>query len=198
MNKLTKLIALFSLVALAAGAASVAYADVFAYKRGTGIYKAWYDSSVASYGYTGKFDWARSKWAGVSSKVSIGYQSTNDSTTDEYYVGTSSTAGLLGLTSPYVRHWYGNSYQDPDTGNWDYCVVSLYDNNLDAAGLKTDTNIKNTATHEVGHSIGLAHTTSSGNKAASIMTAGDDAAKDRSITTPSTYDTSNVTSKWGS
>lgn len=189
---------ILSLVALATVLSSIAYADTYNYgQRVTGTFSAWYDSSVASYGYTGKLDWARSKWTGVSSNVSIGYSSTNKSSTDEYYVGTSSTPHLYGHTAFYEKFLGVGVPQNPNTTDWDYAVISLYDNNLDADGLKNDTNIKNTATHEVGHSVALDHTTSAANKATSIMTEGSDPLRDRSITAPSTYDKNELKSVWG-
>ncbi|QJD84978.1 hypothetical protein [Cohnella herbarum] len=196
MKKRTALI--FSLVALSVVFSSIAFADVHVYKRNTGYYSAYYDSSIASYGYTSKFDWARSKWTAVSPNLYIGSTTTNDSTTDEYYVGTTAEEGLFGRTSFYYRSIFGNFPRNPDSDNWDYSVVSLYDNTFIARNLKTDTAIKNTATHEVGHSVGLEHTTSATNKASSVMTAGNDSLKDRTITTPSSYDLNNITTKWGS
>ncbi|AWB43694.1 hypothetical protein DCC85_05310 [Paenibacillus sp. CAA11] len=95
----------------------------------------------------------------------------------------------------YIHHWYGNSSTDPDSASWDYSVISIYDNNLDADGYKNDTNIKHTTTHEVGHSIGLAHTTDTYNKSTSLMTAGDEA--DRYINSPSAYDKNQLKSIWG-
>ncbi|WP_374016968.1 hypothetical protein ABU162_22520 [Paenibacillus thiaminolyticus] len=85
---------------------SIINADTFKKSRVEGIYNAWYDSSVSSYGYTGAIDAARKNWSDISSNVSIGY--TNDKTgysTDEVYVGTTAQADLLGRALPHVISW---------------------------------------------------------------------------------------------
>ncbi|MFE0560676.1 hypothetical protein ABES58_23070 [Paenibacillus lautus] len=198
MKKRSKLI-ISTLIALSTIIAAIpnANATVFSYKRTTGIFNAYYDYSVAQYGYTSQFDWARSQWSGISSKVSIGKSSKQDKTTDMYFVDNISTSGVYGQVINYKNG--GSNTVDPNVGNWDYSVVILYDNNLASDGLKNDTNIKNSALHEVGHSLALAHTniSNSTERASSVMTAGTDTFKNRNITSPSTYDKGELKYKWG-
>ncbi|WP_187644965.1 matrixin family metalloprotease [Paenibacillus terrae] len=151
-----------------------------------GKFGAYYDSSIASYGYTSHFDFARNAWAGISPNVAISKSNTKGYGIDEYYVGTSSTPHLYGLFTPYNNVFGAGVPVDPSNSNWVYSVISVYDNNLNTDGYKNSTNIRHTTTHEVGHSLGLAHTEDASKKAASVMTAGSEA--NRSINTPSDYD----------
>lgn len=170
-------------------------ADTFKKNRVNGIYSAWYDESVGSYGWTGAIDAARSNWSNISSKVSIG--KTTDKTgysTDEIYVGNSSTPGLLGRAAPYVISWPANIPVNPDDFNWDYSRVSLYHNNLVDLDMNTYDLRKQTATHELGHALGLAHTTG-GNKDNSIMK--DTSNKYDTTYNPTSYDKSQLKLKWG-
>lgn len=67
-SKFVKAILSLSLLGSVAGTIFIgnAKADVFSYKRDHGgIFSAWYDSSVASYGYTGSYDVGRSSWGGL-------------------------------------------------------------------------------------------------------------------------------------
>lgn len=163
------------------------YATTFNHiHEGGGKFSAYYDSSIASYGYTSHFDFARNSWAGISPNVAISKSSSRGSGIDEYYVGTSGTPHNYGLSLPY-RGVFGKGIRvSPTTSNWTYSVISVYDNNLQADGLKNSTNIRHTTTHELGHSLGLAHTADTSNQALSVMTEGSLA--DRSINTPSAYD----------
>ncbi|NMI07837.1 matrixin family metalloprotease [Paenibacillus sp. SZ31] len=151
-----------------------------------GKFGAYYDSSITTYGYTSHFDFARNSWAGISPNVAISKSSTRGYGIDEYYVGTSSTPHLYGLFSPYNDVFSVGVTVDPLKRNWVYSVISVYDNNIKDDGLKNSTNIRHTTTHELGHSLGLAHTEDTPKKATSVMTKGQEA--DRSITTPSDYD----------
>ncbi|WP_425320352.1 matrixin family metalloprotease [Paenibacillus aquistagni] len=65
--------------------------------------------------------------------------------------------------------------------------------------MPNDTNIKCVTTHEVGHSVGLAHTNvvNSTLKSQSIMTSGEDSFVNWNNTSPSSYDKDELLSKWG-
>lgn len=197
MKKISKVI-IPSLIALLVIITVIpsANATVFSYKRATGVFNAYYDDSVAAKGYTTQFDWARSKWSGISSKVSIGKTNNATTSTDQYYVGTTFVPKLYGETNFFKKT---GSYVDPNISNWDYSAVVIYHNNLVKDGLDNDTNMKNTVTHEVGHSLGLAHTNEINNtlKAFSIMTDGSDSFKNRNVTSPSDYDEGELKYKWG-
>ncbi|WP_028563025.1 hypothetical protein [Paenibacillus pinihumi] len=178
-------------------------ADTFTYTRkGGGIFDAWYDSSVSSYGYTPHLDFSRNAWGGISSKVSIGFTTNHRGySTDEIYVGNSATTNLFGLMVPYKVSWPTNTLAtdqkgNAPTSNWDYSVISIYDNSLSAHKLKTWTGITHTTTHELGHSLGLAHTTTHGQIGPSVMSAGSVA--DRNVNTPNAYDKAQLKLKWGS
>ncbi|RJG23080.1 matrixin family metalloprotease [Paenibacillus thiaminolyticus] len=174
---------------------SITNADTFKKSRVEGIYNAWYDSSVSSYGYTGAIDAARKNWSDISSNVSIGY--TNDKTgysTDEVYVGTTAQADLLGRALPHVISWPINIPVDPDMFNWDYSVVSFYHNNFVSHNLNTFNLRKHIATHEFGHALGLAHTTGA-NQYNSIMKSGTN--EEETIFSPTSYDKGQLRDKWG-
>lgn len=174
---------------------SFATADTFSKKRLVGTYSAWYDSSVSSYGYTGSVDAARQHWGGISSKVSISKTTTSDgNSTDEVYVGTSSTADLLGRAIPFIISWPANIICNPNVFNWDYSVISFYHNNFVLAGINNANIRQHVAIHEFGHALGLAHTTGT-NSSNSIMKAATNV--NETIFTPTTYDKGQLTGKWG-
>ncbi|MFD0698545.1 hypothetical protein ACFQZT_31205 [Paenibacillus sp. GCM10027628] len=165
--------------------------------RTSGIFTAYYDSSVSQYGYTSIFDEGKNNWGGISSKVAITYTSSNTSTSDEYYAGYSSIVGRLGYTQPYKTDSLGLHQMASTSETWTYCVVSLYDNNIKASknGSNPDGSltraqiVSSVTTHEIGHSLSLAHSPTG---TASVMTAND-------ITNfpPNTYDKTDLKSKWG-
>ncbi|WP_088549418.1 matrixin family metalloprotease [Paenibacillus aquistagni] len=86
-----------------------------------------------------------------------------------------------------------------NVSNWDYSIVLIYDANIVQDDMKNDTNMKCVTTHEVGHSVGLAHTNvvNSTLKSQSIMTSGEDSFVNWNNTSPSSYDKDELLSKWG-
>ncbi|MFS0728393.1 matrixin family metalloprotease [Paenibacillus sp. 1P07SE] len=130
--------------------ASVTSADYNAGGRSSAQFNAWYDSSVASYGYTGIYDSARASWGGISSRVAVGKTTSSAGTPDKYYVGTTTDPELMGLAS------YFNASGSPVciTCTRAYTTVALYNNNLP----NNYSYRLSAAIHEIGHSLSLAHT----------------------------------------
>lgn len=171
-----------------------ASANTFSGGRSSAIFSAYYDVSVSQYGYTSIYDDGRTNWNGVSSKVTVSKSSSNCSSCDEYYAGTTANNGLLGYTQPYNSFHVALVITANNT--WKYCVLSLYDNQIKASnagssgpGLTRAEIVSSVTTHEIGHSLSLAHSPSG---TTSVMTAND-------ITdfAPNTYDKNELKSKWG-
>jgi len=165
----------------------VAFADTWSGGRSSALRYTYYDSSVSTYGYGGSFDSARNNWNSISSKVFI-YSSLsyNDPKADVYYVGNSSDPTLIGLTNAYKDHSGTLAFT---TDLWAYCTVTIYDNNMKSNNMNSSQVISN-ATHEIGHSLSLDHPYVTSNSA--VMKKGI-----QSIG-PTTYDKSELKSKWGS
>ncbi|WP_195573918.1 matrixin family metalloprotease [Paenibacillus sp. 1001270B_150601_E10] len=198
MIKKTKVI-IASLIALSAVATVIPSADATVFgktRNGGGQFSAWYDASVSQKGYTTYFDYARSQWSGISTKVSISTTTNPTTSTDQYYVSNSIVADRLGQCISMSKT---TGEVDPNVKNWDYSMVYMFDNNIVLGGYNNDTNKKNTALHEVGHSLGLAHTNdiNSTLRSQSVMTDGSDTFRNRNITSPSTYDKGELKYKWG-
>lgn len=171
------------LVTLSVFSTSVS-ADYYSGTTSTGGHaKVIYSRSVATYGYTTIYDNAISRWNGISTKASVKKASASY-TTDTYYVGTTSVADRTGLMQAMGPR--GSVCLDC---TWTYTLVYLYDNNMDKFEYTT-TNRTATAVHEVGHSLKLDHTPSSGSS--SIMKQGR-----KSSTYPTTYDKGQLKAKWG-
>ncbi|MFD7523379.1 matrixin family metalloprotease [Paenibacillus chitinolyticus] len=137
-----------------------ANANIFSYKRDHGgKFNAWYDSSVSSYGYGPAYDQGRSNWGGITSNVSIGTTSVKSGEdTDEYYVGTTSDPTLLGQNIAYDVGWPVNIPRGKNEQNWDYTTNAIYHNNIDKYS-NSGFVARYVTTHEIGHSLGIAHTT---------------------------------------
>ncbi|MFM9282163.1 hypothetical protein [Paenibacillus jiagnxiensis] len=168
--------------------ASISYATIWAGGRSSGAnFSAYYDSSVASYGYTNHYDSARADWNSASSSVNITKTTSTSGNPDKYYVGVSSVAGLLGQISRYTSSGQVVTSLSDD---WAYATVSIYHNNMDAYGedgMSQSERISN-ATHEVGHTLSMAHPVTS---RSSVMKQGV-----QSIGVQS-YDKESLIEKWG-
>ena len=147
---------------------------------GVTIYE--FDSSVYdyTYDYEDVYNQAISNWEGISSEVS--FTEGEHKYADKYYVGKSSIEGLLGRMDPYSAS--GITSLDK---NWNYTKVHIFDNNMKSYGMTKAQRISN-ATHEIGHSLKLAHPTQT---VTSVMNQGI-----QSIG-PKSYDKSELKDKWG-
>lgn len=163
------------------------YAASFSGGRQSASFNCYYDSSVSSFGYVTAYNTAISNWNNTSSKVSISKTSSTSGNPDKYYIGNSSTAGLLGRITPYKKDVFGRVVEANLNERWLYSTVALYDNNMKKAGMSSS-QIHSNATHEVGHTLSQAHPNTS---SASVMKQGV-----QSIG-PTSYDKSSIISKWG-
>ncbi|TKI57572.1 hypothetical protein E8L90_20090 [Brevibacillus antibioticus] len=141
-----------------------------------------FDSSVYNYSYDyGKvYNQAIRNWEGISSKVS--FVSRTHENSDKYYVGETSIQGLLGRMDPY-----NGSRMASINSSWSSTKVHIFHNNMDAFNMSEAERISN-ATHEIGHSLKLAHPV--GN-VTSVMKQG---IQSRG---PSSYDQTELKNKWG-
>lgn len=170
---------------------SVSHADIYTGGRSSGIKYAYYDSSVSNRNYNSKFNAGRAMWDGISSNVSVGFDPLSYNTNDKYYVGSSSTSGLLGLTRPYKLNQNGIIVTATANDTWAYATVSVYETNINNFPLKNDAEIISTViAHEIGHTLSLGH---SAPQYYSIMQ------QNQAITTypPTSYDRSELIRKWG-
>lgn len=148
------LIVLISVLALGPSFLStIASADYFSDGRTSNAKPyAWYDASVINYGYTSHYDAGRVYWNSHSA-VDIKKSITNSSTYDKYYVGNTSTSGLLGRIPP-------KNSSGLETGVdsfWSYVVVTIYDNQMKAQSNYSASYVNMNTAHEIGHSIKMAH-----------------------------------------
>lgn len=139
------------------GIASSVFGDTFYFGRYqlNSNLNAYYDSSVDTYGYAGTYDLARQNWLGISSKASVYRTYSTSNYPDKYYVGTTATDNY-GITLPYDETATGFVYETGYSSIWKYVTISLYANNMPSTSWSS-TNRAATATHEVGHSLKLAH-----------------------------------------
>ncbi|WP_420594244.1 hypothetical protein [Deinococcus sp.] len=130
-------------------------------KEGNGISATYYDSSVSSsqwgFNYVTTFDQARAQWGGISSRVALNKTSSTANNPDKYYVGNTAVADRLGITTPYI---YKNGVLVDGSQNlddvWAKANVSIYDNTFKQNSFTTTERL-GTVTHELGHSLKLAH-----------------------------------------
>ncbi|RKP54416.1 hypothetical protein D7Z26_13775 [Cohnella endophytica] len=157
------------------------------------IKDAYYDGSVASYGWGSIFDSGRSNWGGISSKVSIGKTTSTANYPDKYYVGQTSNANLWGFAPAYKKDANGNIVlADVNYDTWLYCTVSAYENTIklnQPGGLTTSQTISSVTTHEIGHTLSLGHSPSS--ETSVMVSAG------ATNFSPTNYDKTELKSKWG-
>lgn len=165
----------------------VVSADLFSGGRTSGIFEVYYDKSVSNYGYTTIYDDAYYQWNGITAKVSLSKTTSTTNYPDKYYVGETSTPGLLGQMTPYKKDSNGNIVKASLDETWLYSTVAIYDNTMDSANMTRAERVGN-ATHEVGHTLSLAHPSI---VVESIMNQGiQDIA-------PTTYDKDELRRKWG-
>lgn len=122
----------------------------------TGQRVAYYSDSITNYGYNSLFNRGRASWGNISTKVQILYTPTASTTSDRYYVGTTATPGLLGLMTPF-KNVNGQVREATISETWTYAAVSAYHNQIRDFGLSDDQIVAMVASHEIGHSLGLAH-----------------------------------------
>lgn len=169
---------------------SLVFANYWSGGRSSPVKTAYYDSSVSSYGYTPHFDEARNAWS-IPLKVNISKSSSNASTYDEYYVGSTAVVDRLGLMIPYKDSTKAPGLKEPATEleQWKYSVVSLYVNYMTEFGYNDRVGV---AVHEVGHSLSLSHTSAPYQSVMFYSTyAGNPIFK------PTSYDIGQLKTKWG-
>ena len=119
--------------------------------------KAFYASTVTSFGYGGSLDNARAAWANKSTAAgNISKVTSTDSRTDIYSVASDASVSDFGQTRGYL-----NGVLDQSTnGNWDHSEVILNDYQIKSYnnGLSVAQNSYRTTMHELGHTFKLAHT----------------------------------------
>lgn len=146
--------------------------------------RAYYHSSVTSYGYVSHYDAGRAYW---NSHLQVNITKTPYTTSrpDIYYIGNSSVSGLLGQIIPYNSA----GSQVGATSYWDYTTVFMYDNQMRAQSTFNSKYTHYNAAHEIGHTIKMAHVSSPYN---SVMVSGWRAIPGYLTT----YDSGQVSAKW--
>lgn len=129
----------------------------FRYGKSNSIIAAYYDPAMSTY-YRGVFDGARANWSGISSNVTVNATSTNSNLPDRYYALDTDTPGLLGRINPFVYNSSGALVGGPEYVNsaWVTVNVFIYINQMQANGMTYSQQVSN-ATHEIGHSLKMAH-----------------------------------------
>lgn len=158
---------------------------------------AYYNSSVANYGYTGAFDAARTAWSGISSKVNIAKSTTFVNTNDTYIVDGAADPDAYGRVFPYKSNGSGGFITATVDESWHHANLAIYNGSIaqDYPGL--DSEKRQTVLHEVGHTIKMAHTTET-TASNSVMYGGKaDGNGTRSSFSVTAYDRGEVIQKWG-
>lgn len=159
-------------------------ADIFRNgKTWEGNTRVEFTPSVSDYGYTSIYNQAMDNWRGISSNVTFTTTGSH-AYYDKYHVSTTSSDGLLGRIVPYISS--GNTTNL--NSEWGYVRVYVFENTFAENGY-SNTDRLATATHEVGHSIKLAHPSGD---VSSNMNQG--IGKPSS---PTSYDRSELRRKWG-
>lgn len=126
-----------------------ASALTFSGGKTTAIKNAYYTDSVYGFGYQTIFDEGKNNWNAVSSKVQINWVSSASGLPDKYYVGTTTTDGLVGYAPGYKYAADGVNFILADNSDkWAYSTVSAYDNQIKAAKLSRAQIISSVTTHE--------------------------------------------------
>lgn len=121
-------------------------------------FAAWYDASVATYGYTGAFDNARASWNGISSKVAIDKSTTYVAANDSYFVSPDDRSPYVGITYYYTSE--GNTTAADQNANWHHSAIVMYNGTLARYDAATRSNyIRRCTIHEIGHSLKQDHDT---------------------------------------
>lgn len=132
-------------------------------RSGSGYHYAYYDSSVIQRGYEKYFNDARTYW-NQSPKVGIGRTFTYRNEDDRYYVNAARDLNVLGEI--YIAKYINGvpQYKQDDWINhyWDFTHVVLYYNSIQSSSANTHSKVSWIASHEVGHSIKMAHNNSNG------------------------------------
>lgn len=187
-NKLKKLSIPLLIIASVCTIPSMLSAQSFSGGRKTAVFEAYYDASVANYGYRQTYDQAIANWNATSSKVSITKTTSTASLPDKYYVGNTTVPLLWGQISPYKKNLLGNIVVAKTTDTWLYSTVSIYHNNMYDYSF-TAAEIHSNATHEVGHTLSQAHPPLDAKS--SVMFQGRQSIK------PTSYDIASIQAKWG-
>jgi hypothetical protein len=134
------------------------------------------------------FNNAVGEWSNISSKMK-GMLSIDDilkENIDIAYIDDTSTSGLLG-TCYFYKKFLGFTVSASSDDNWLYGYTFFYQNQMDAYNM-TDTQKTENIAHELGHLQKLAHPTTS---QTAVMNQG------IQTITVTTYDKSQIISKWG-
>lgn len=152
---------LLAVAALMVPLAHVSYANSCGGNRSSGaIFSIYYDSSVASYGYTAHLDEGYKAWNGISSNVKLSKTTSTSGYPDKYYIGNTSDPVAAGQTYAWKKDFWGTWVKLTDkewnNTNFEFCTVSLYDNNFKKSNYSY-ANIRKAACHEVGHTLSQLH-----------------------------------------
>jgi len=123
--------------------------------------------------------------------------SSNASTYDQYFVGTTASADLLGEQQKYKKDTSGAIVVAQNNDEWHHSTIIIYDNVMDNKSMSTQERIGN-ATHEIGHSLKLAHP-GEGTERVRSVPSGKVAIMQQGIAGygPQEYDEVELKEKWG-
>lgn len=155
-------------------------------------YTAYYDPSIANYGYTGAFDNGRASWNGISSKVAVDKSTSYNDANDFYLVSGADRRPIGGETLAVVRDANGNFVAGNIDQTWHHAQITMYHGsyvNLFSDTALRATRIRQGVTHEIGHSLKQDH--DSQPVGTSIMRSDGDAS---GVTT---YNRNELIRKWG-
>ncbi|KOY83310.1 hypothetical protein I6G82_06060 [Lysinibacillus macroides] len=188
------------IIALLLLMSSVVSADTWFMHRSNkfnSILTAYYDSSVATYGYTSAYDDARARWGGISSDVSISKTTSTNNNPDKYYIGTTASPTLIGRMIPYTKTSTGFITEASVDDDWLYATVRMYYNNMNSFGMNYSQIVSN-AVHEIGHSLKLAHP-GQGTESSTPVPSGQYSVMNQGIQSigPQSYDKNELIKKWG-